>query len=300
MAVLDRDVTPAGSPGPSRNDRELAGLDALELTPTAKQSAGRRFWASVWPKVLAIVLVVGGWQLVVWSGWKPEFVLPSPFTVFDRLYHDLLLGTTWKAIRITLQRAIWGFAVSVVIGGLIGLAVSRYKPLRAAVGSLITGMSTMPSVVWVPLAILLFKFSESAILFVVVLGAAPSVANGVIHGVDHVQPMLLRAGRVLGARGLSFYRHVVIPAAMPDFVAGIKQGWAFAWRSLMAAELIVLVAGRPSVGFLLENNQSNNDAAGLLSMMLVVLVIGIVVDTLVFGRIERRIRAKRGLLESAG
>ena len=107
---------------------------------------------------------------------------------------------------------------------------------------MITGIQTMPSIVWFPLAIVLFAKSEAAILFVVVLGASPSIANGVISGVDHIPPMFLRAGRVLGARGAATYRHVVIPAALPAFVAGLKQGWAFAWRSLLAGELLVIIA----------------------------------------------------------
>ena len=117
--------------------------------------------------------------------------------------------------------------------------MSRSRVLRAAVGSLITGLQTMPSIAWFPLAILLFKLTEAAIMFVVVLGAAPSIANGLISGVDHVPPIMLRAGRVLGAKGISAYRHVMLPAALPSFIAGLKQGWAFAWRSLMAGELLV-------------------------------------------------------------
>ena len=115
--------------------------------------------------------------------------------------------------------------------------------LRAAIGSMITGLQTMPSVAWVPLAIILFKLTENAIFFVVVLGAAPSIANGIIDGIDHVPPILLRAGRVLGARGCHSLRHVVIPAALPSVVGGLKQGWAFAWRSLMAGELITQFPG---------------------------------------------------------
>ena len=115
--------------------------------------------------------------------------------------------------------------------------------LRPGVGSLITGLQTMPSIAWFPLAILFFGLTESAIIFVVILGAAPSIANGVISGIDEVPPPFLRAGHMLGARGIDRYRHIVLPAAMPSYVSGLKQGWAFAWRSLMAGELLVLIAG---------------------------------------------------------
>jgi NitT/TauT family transport system permease protein len=136
-------------------------------------------------------------------------------------------------------------------------------------------------------------------LFVVVLGAAPSIANGLITGADNIPPILLRAGRVLGARGLAAYRYVVLPASLPSFVGGLKQGWAFAWRSLMAGELLVVICGRESIGFLLTQNRAVNDSSGLLAIMLVILVIGIVVDSLVFGTLERAIRRRWGLLEPA-
>jgi NitT/TauT family transport system permease protein len=155
----------------------------------------------------------------------------------------------------------------------------------------------MPSIAWFPFAILLFGLSEYAILFVVVLGAAPSVANGLVSGVDHIPPLLLRAGRVLGARGLAAYRHVVLPAALPGYVAGLKQGWAFSWRSLMAGELLVIIASRPSIGTRLHFARELSDAPGLLAMMIVVLVIGVIVDGMVFGTIEKKIRRRRGLIE---
>jgi NitT/TauT family transport system permease protein len=168
--------------------------------------------------------------------------------------------------------------------------------MRSAIGSLITGLQTMPSIAWFPLAILMFKLTEEAIMFVVVLGAAPSIANGLIHGVDHIPPVLRRAGRVLGAAGINEYRHVILPAAMPSLVAGLKSGWAFAWRSLMAGELLVVIAYQASLGQLLQVNRELSDAQGLLAVMMVILVIGLVVDSLVFGQLEHRIREKRGLL----
>jgi NitT/TauT family transport system permease protein len=167
--------------------------------------------------------------------------------------------------------------------------------LRVGVGSMITGIQTMPSIAWFPLAILLFQLSESAILFVVVLGAAPSIANGIIGGVDHVPPLLLRAGRVVGARGVAMYRHVVLPAALPSVVAGLKQGWAFAWRSLMAGELLVIVPGKPSIGTRLQFTREMSDVPALIAYMVVLLVIGVVVDS-VFGTVDRELRRRRGLV----
>jgi len=203
------------------------------------------------------------------------------------------------AAGITVRRAALGYLLAVVVGSGLGVAVARVRVLRVALGSLITGLQSMPSVAWFPLAILLFKLSEAAILFVVVVGAAPAIANGFIAGVDHIPPLLLRAGRVLGARRLALYRHVIVPAAMPGIVAGLKQGWAFAWRSLMAGELLVIIGNRPSLGVRLQFAREFSDAEGLLAAIIAVLAIGVIVDTMIFGRIEHVIRVRRGLIDSA-
>lgn len=275
-------------------DEQLAGLDALELEED-RESRARRIWSHTWPKLAAVGIALLVWQIIVWSRWKPDYVLPGPGTVLSRFWDDLGTSLTWRAIGTTMRRAFVGFGVAIIIGSLIGIAVAQFRTVRSAVGSLITGLQTMPSIAWFPLAILLFKKSEAAIFFVVVLGAAPSVANGLISGIDHVPPILVRAGRVLGAKGVHAYRHVIVPAALPSFVAGLKQGWAFVWRSLMAGELIVIIANRPSIGVQLSYNQEFADAPGLFSYMLIILLIGIVVDAVFFAGIERTIRQRRGL-----
>ncbi|MBI5087393.1 MAG: ABC transporter permease subunit, partial [Actinobacteria bacterium] len=150
-----------------------------------------------------------------------------------------------------------------------------------------------------PLAILLFKLSNGAILFVTVLGAAPAIANGLIAGVDHIPPILLRAGRVLGAKGWKQYRHIILPASLPSFIGGLKQGWAFAWRSLMAGELLVVIPGQPSVGYLLQVNRELANSSGLIATMIVILLIGILVDTCAFGVLDRKVRRRWGLIDSA-
>jgi NitT/TauT family transport system permease protein len=185
-----------------------------------------------------------------------------------------------------------------VIGVGVGAAVARIPVLRAAIGSMITGLQTMPSVAWYPLALLLFKLSEGAIFFVIVIGAAPSIANGLINGVDNISPVLLRAGKVLGAKRLDSFRYVILPAALPSFVGGLKQGWAFAWRSLLAGEIIGGIAGY-SLGQQLAANRDNADAAGVQAVMIVLFTIGVLVDVLVFGFAERKIRKRYGLVDAA-
>ena len=280
----------------SRQQRELAGLDNLELPLKPRQSRLRRLWGGTWPQLAAIGLALAIWQAVVFLELKPVWVLPGPLAVLGELWQDITKDTRLLgAIATTLRRAALGFALALVIGSIIGLAVTRWRLLRTAVASLITGLQTMPSIAWFPLAILLFGLNEQAIMFVVVLGAAPSVANGVIHGVDHIPRILLHAGRVLGARKLNKYRFVILPAALPSFVSGLKQAWAFAWRSLMAGELLVIIAAQPALGVRLQLQREVSDAVALIGTMIVVLTIGIIVDLVIFGTVERRIRERRGL-----
>jgi len=278
-------------------DTTFAGLDHLDLADARADTFARRLWRATWPKLAAVAIGFAIWQLVVWSHWKPTYVLPPPADALRDLWHLAQDGTLTKALSITMRRAAIGFALATVLGVAVGSVVARVKPVRTAVGSLITGVQTMPSIAWFPLAILLFKLSEQAIVFVVVIGAAPAIANGLITGADHIPPTLLRAGRVLGARGLANYWHIVLPASLPAFVGGLKQGWAFSWRSLMAGELLVVIPNQPSVGFLLQTNRDLADASGLVATMIVVLVIGIAVDTLVFGTLDRAIRRRWGLVE---
>ena len=224
-------------------------------------------------------------------------MLPGPARVFAEIGE--LMGTAkfWLAVGTTMRRAAVGFGLAILIGTALGVAVSRSRTLRRAFGSFITGLQSMPSIAWFPFAILVFKLSESAILFVVVLGASPSIANGLINGIDHIPPLLLRAGRVLGARGLASLRHVVLPAALPGYVAGLKQGWAFSWRSLMAGELLVIIETRPALGSQLQFARELSDAPALIALMIVILLIGILVDGLVFAAIEGSIRRRRGLVD---
>ena len=281
-------------------DTELAGLDALDRPIASHPGLARRTWRGLWPKLAAIAIGILAWQLVVWSGWKPEYALPGPMAVFGTLAAEVNEAGLQEAILITLRRGIMGFALAVVIGVLLALAVVRFKALRTAIGALISGIQTMPSIAWFPLAILLFQLTEQAILFVVVLGAAPSIANGLISGVDQIPPRAAAAWpQCTGARGLDYYRHVLLPAALPSFVAGLKQGWAFAWRSLMAGELLVIIAGQSSIGQRLAFSRDTSDVKGLIATMIVILVIGILIDALFFGTIERSVRQRWGLIEES-
>jgi NitT/TauT family transport system permease protein len=216
--------------------------------------------------------------------------------VFQRLFNDLTSVSFYLGVAITLQRALIGYGIAVLVGSAIGLLVAQVTFLRRALGSALLGLQSMPSISWFPLAILLFQRGEPAIIFVVLLGAAPAIANGLLSGVDHVQPLLVRVGRVMGARGLGLYRHVILPAALPSFIGGLKQGWAFAWRSLMAGELILAFVGhQPSLGQQLRSAQNLADTQQLVALMIVIFAVGVAVDT-GFGILDREIGRRWGLL----
>ncbi len=197
-----------------------------------------------------------------------------------------------------MRRAAVGFALALVIGVAIGAIVASSKIVRSAVGSLITGLQTMPSIAWFPLAILLFKLTEGAITFVVVLGAAPSIANGLITGVDHVPPILLRAGRAMGAGALGDR----LPPRRPAGVAAVVRRRAEAGLGVRLAQPDGRRAARRArqpfrSGFLLTSTATSTTRPALIAMMIVILVIGIVVDSLVFGTLDRWIRRRYGLVD---
>jgi NitT/TauT family transport system permease protein len=280
-------------------DQALRGLDSLELSPAGpdRGKAVRRAWAALWPKALAIVLVLALWQAVTLTGWK-HYVLKGPGPVLADLWDQAVHGNLWSVIGATLQTALIGYGLALLIGTVIGIAVSRIPPLRAAFGSIITALTTMPSIAWVPFAIIIFGENTSAILFVVILGAAPSIAGGLITGVDYTPPLLLRAGATMGLRGYARYRYLILPASLPAYIAGMKQGWAFAWRSLMAGELVVQIVGQFTIGQQLSVDQQNLDFAGATATLIVILIIGLAVDT-VFTKIDLGVRRRRGLLDPA-
>ena len=176
---------------------DLAGLDALETHVTSRPPWPRRAWRATWPKLIALGLILLVWEIAVWTHWKP-FILQTPRAVAVQLWDLLGQSTFWSEVWNTTQRAVVGYAIAVVVGTVLGTAVARIPVLRAGIASLITGMQTMPSVLWFPLAYMVFGNTSAAIVLMMVLSAAPAVANGVISGIDQVPPLLIRAGRVLG------------------------------------------------------------------------------------------------------
>lgn len=272
------------------------GLDALELGPAEPHTpAWRKAVDSGLPAVGGLLILLGIWLLVI-AVWHPS-TLPSPAAVWSSFKDNWARGRIQEAVGTSLERGGLGFIFSVIIGTPIGLVLSRVHFLRRAFGPIITGLQSMPSVAWVPAAILWFALSDKTIYFVVLMGAVPSIVNGTLSGIDQVPPMFTRVGHVLGAKGFALSRHVLLPAALPGYIGGLKQGWAFSWRSLMAAELIV--SGSTfglGLGQLLDQSRELFDIPGVIAGIITILIVGLAVDMLVFSPVERAVLKRRGLL----
>ncbi len=273
-----------------------AGLDALEEPDRIREPWWRRLGGSIVPPVLALVVVLVVWEVVYLLKLKPEVMLPSPAAVFDELLRLLQGGQAWQTIWTSLSRGLFGFVMAIVVAVPIGLAIARFSWLRTSVGPLLSGLQSMPSVAWVPLAILWFQISPAMIYMVVLLGAVPSIANGLIAGIDQVPPLYSRVGHVLGLGWWGHARHVLLPAALPGFLAGLRQGWAFSWRSLMAAELIVTSSKLGfGLGQLMNQGRDLSDAPLLYAGLILIFVVGVGVELIMFRPLERAILDARGL-----
>ena len=276
-----------------------AGLDVLEEPERVRDPWWRRLGTSIVPPILAMLLVLVVWEIIYLLHLKPEVMLPSPAAVFDELGRLLHTGQAWETIWTSLSRGLFGFAMAIVLAVPIGLAIARFGWLRSSVGPLLSGLQSMPSVAWVPLAILWFQISPAMIYMVVLLGAVPSIANGLIAGIDQVPPLYTRVGKVLGLSWWGQARHVLVPAALPGFLAGLRQGWAFSWRSLMAAELIVTSSKLGfGLGQLMNQGRDLSDAPMLYAGLILIFVVGVGVELILFRPLERAILDARGLSTS--
>ena len=278
------------------DDDLTAGLDALE-TPvaTARPSAWRQAWRSIWPVLAALGALLVVWQVAFLLELKPSYALPSPADTWQTLLAAIQDGSAWRAVTLSVQRAAVGFALSVVVGVAVGVALAASPLLRRAFGPIITGLQSLPSVAWVPAAIIWFQLSDATMYAVILLGAVPSIVNGLLAGTDQVPPLYLRVGTVLGATGWTRIRYVLLPAALPGFLGGLKQGWAFAWRSLMAAELIVQTGLGTGLGQLLDLGRVISDMSLVIASIGLIFLVGIVIELVVFAPLERHVLHSRGL-----
>ena len=225
--------------------------------------------------------------------------MPAPLDVWAAFTKVVDDGQVWSILWTSISRAFLGFGVALLIATPLGLLVAKVKTVRAAIGPLlgpaepaVGGLGPRGAAGSVP--------TDATIYFVVLAGSIPSIANGLVAGIDQIPPILPRVGQVLGARGLTSARHILLPAALPGYLAGCKQGWAFSWRSLMAAEII---AAGPLLGFglgaFLKQGSDFNDMPTVIAAILLILVVGIGIELLVFRPIERRVLRVRGLTAAA-
>lgn len=243
-------------------------------------------------QILFYSALLSFWQVLIQLRIWPEYVFPSPRQVFSTLASSIADSSMLIGVATSMRRLLIGYSLSLLLGGSLGILIYRFRWIEETLGGLVLGLQTLPSVCWLPLSLLWFGLNEQAMIFVVLMGALFSVTMAVVTGLKSVPPIYLRAGTNMGAQKARLLLHVMLPAALPSVVGGLKQGWSFAWRSLMAAELLFVTLG---LGQLLMMGRELNDMAQVIAVMLVITLISIVVDKAVFGVVENNIRRRWGL-----
>ena len=237
-------------------------------------------------------VLIGIWALLAKLKVWPPYVFPSPQGVVESLAAGFADHSFWIAIGVSMKRMLLGYSLSVLLGMVLGLGVASNKFLEETKGGLLVSLQSLPSICWLPLAVLWFGLTEKAILFVVVMGSLLSVTIAMETGRQQMPKIYGMAGRNLGARGFRLFWHVLLPASLPYIISGLKQGWAFAWRSLISGEMIFVSLG---LGQLLMMGRDLNDMSQVIAVMILIIAIGYIVDGLVFRTIERRLQQKWGL-----
>jgi NitT/TauT family transport system permease protein len=237
-------------------------------------------------------VLIAVWVILAKSKVWPPYVFPTPTGVYDSLRAGFLDHSFWIAIGVSMKRMLVGYSLSVVLGMILGLGVASNKFLEETVGGLLVSLQSLPSICWLPLAVLWFGLTEKAILFVVVMGSLLSVTIAMETGRHQMPKIYGMAGRNLGAKGFKLFWYVLLPASLPFILTGLKQGWAFAWRSLISGEMIFVSLG---LGQLLMMGRDLNDMSQVIAVMLLIIAIGYVVDGLVFKTFERRLQRRWGL-----
>jgi NitT/TauT family transport system permease protein len=252
-----------------------------------------RRWANeLAPPLLGVAALIVVWAVVAAVTTTPA--IPSPGDTWAALGDGIADGTIPEATVKTLIRLAFSFVVAVAMGTGLGFVLAPSELLRRSVRPLVVALQITPFVAWVPLAVIWFGVTERAVVFVAIVGSFPAVALATLQGLRQVPPLFVRAGRTLGAEGWELQRSVVFPAALPSYMVGIQQAWGFAWKALMAGELIVAAAASTGLGHLLADPGAN--VTTLLAALAMIVVIGVAVEYLVFGRLDRRVRRRRGLL----
>jgi sulfonate transport system permease protein len=254
-----------------------------------KLAARHRRWLL---RAIFFTTLVAAWEITARAGLWPDYLFPPASRVLSSIVHGFTDRSYALGITGSLWRLVQGYSIALVGGLVLGMLMAEVRWLKDTVGLLVMGLQALPSICWLPLALLWFGLNERAILFVVVMGAVMSITQSTEDGVRNTSPAYIRAARNLGASGMRVYTAVIFPAALPSIVTGMKMGWAFAWRSLMAGELLYTL---PGLGHLLNMGRELNDMSQVVAVILVIVTIGLASDKLVFGNIEKRVRRRWGL-----
>jgi NitT/TauT family transport system permease protein len=243
-------------------------------------------------QVIFYSLLIGAWALLAKLRVWPPYLFPPPWNVAEALWAGLMDHTFLIGIGVTMKRMLVGYSLSVVLGMILGLGVASNRFLEETLGPLLVSLQSLPSICWVPLAILWFGLTEKAILFVVLMGCILSVTIAMEDGRRQMPKIYTLAGRNLGASGFRLFWHVMLPASLPYIISGLKQGWAFGWRSLIQAEMIFLTVG---LGQLLMMGRDLNDMSQVIAVMIMIIALGYLVNRLVFRTMERALQSRWGL-----
>ncbi|MGH9973754.1 MAG: ABC transporter permease [Nitrososphaeraceae archaeon] len=240
---------------------------------------------------LIVFLII--WQIVYSLEIWPPVSLPSPAMVAQSFADLVSDGTLIESIAVSLWRLFIGFVISVVIGGCVGLVMVRFKQFGKTMSSFALGLQSFPSIAWVPFAILLIGFNDLGILFVIVMNSVFSIMNSTYGGIRNIPPIYIHAARNMGANGFLLFRHVMIPAAAPSLIMGLRQTWSFAWHALIGAEMLITTG--LGLGYILSIGREFSNMSQIIATMIVIFVIGLLFDRFVFSKLEEKVRQKWGL-----
>jgi NitT/TauT family transport system permease protein len=246
---------------------------------------------------LFLAVFVGLWQLVTVLELWPKTLLPSPTQVAISISELIANNSLAIGIGTTLWRLAAGFAISIAVGGMVGLAMVKFQGFGKTMGSFAVGLLTFPSIAWVPFSILLIGFNNFGILFVVIMASVFSVMISTYSAVRNVPPIYIRASKNMGAHGFALFRHVMIPAATPSLIMGIRQAWSFAWHALIGAEMLITTLY--GLGHILSIGREFNDMSQIIAVMITIFVIGLLFDKIIFLRLEEKVRSRWGLNQHA-
>jgi NitT/TauT family transport system permease protein len=289
-----KDIDPLDEQIVQNNETQLFSKNDKDRRTKVAFSFGSSVnWNDVANTVLFLAIFIGIWQMIYLSGMFPKVSLPSPLMVAESFIDLVQSNTLFTSIAMTLYRLVIGFGASIGIGVAVGLAMVKFNGFGKTMGSFAMGLQSFPSVAWVPFAILLIGLNDAGILFVVIMSSVFSVMMSTYSGIRNVPPIYMRAAKNMGAKGLRLFRYLMIPAATPALIIGVKQAWSFAWHALIGAE--ILIAATVGIGHILLVGREFQLMSQVIASMITIFALGMLFDRVLFNKIEEKVREKWGL-----